>query len=148
MRWCWGWGCAFANARRERGLGTKSHETERDGSISGAPCEKAVEGDGVRCRGGVDEMVVGVWPRVRKHEAREGAGAKNHETERGGSISGASRETAVMGGGGRWWCGVDEVVVVVGLRVRQREAGEGTGDQKPRNRALWLGFGLLWGCWM
>jgi hypothetical protein len=76
MRWWWWWGCAFANARRERGLGTKSHKTERDGSILGAPCEMAVEGDGVRCWGGVDEMVVGVWPRVRKREVGEEAGGQ------------------------------------------------------------------------
>jgi hypothetical protein len=76
--WWWWWGCAFTNVRWERGLGTKSHKTECCGSISGAPCE-----------------------------------------------------TAVMGDGGRLWPGVDEVVVVVGLRVHQREAGERAGDQKP-----------------
>jgi hypothetical protein len=30
---------------------------------------------------------------------------------------------------------VNEVVVMVGLCVRKREAGEGAGRQKPRNRA-------------
>jgi hypothetical protein len=31
MRWWQWWGCAFANARWERGLGAKNHETEHDG---------------------------------------------------------------------------------------------------------------------
>jgi hypothetical protein len=52
-------------------------------------------------------------------------GAKNHETERGGSISGGLCKTAVIGDGGRSWRGVDEAVVVVGLRIRQREVEEG-----------------------
>jgi hypothetical protein len=90
MRWWWWWGCSFANARRERGLGAKNHETERDGSISGAPCETAVEGDG-----------------------------------------------------GRWWRGADEVGLGLGLRIRKREAGEGAGGQKPQNRARWLDFGRV-----
>jgi hypothetical protein len=47
----------------------------------------------------------------------------------------------VEGDGGRWWGGVNEVVVVVGLRVHKHEAGEGAGGQKSRNRARWLSFG-------
>jgi hypothetical protein len=70
-----------------------------------------------------------------------GLGAKNHETERGGLILGTPCKTAVMGDGGRSWHGVDEVVVVVGLLVCQREVGEGAGDQKPQNQVLWLDFG-------
>jgi hypothetical protein len=50
-------------------------------------------------------------------------------------------ETAIEGDGRRRWGGVDEVVVVVVLRVPKREAGEGAGGQKPRNRARWLDFG-------
>ena len=46
-------------------------------------------------------------------------------------------EMVVEGEGGRWWHGVDEVVVVR-LRVRKYEAGEG---QKARNRARLLDFG-------
>ena len=42
----WWWGRTFANTRQERGLGTKNHETEHNGSILGAPCEMTVEGDG------------------------------------------------------------------------------------------------------
>jgi hypothetical protein len=41
----------------------------------------------------------------------------------------------VEGDEGRWWHGVDEVVVVVELRICQCEVGEGPGGQKPRNRA-------------
>jgi hypothetical protein len=65
MRWWWGCGRVFANARRERGLGAKNHETERGGSISGASCGKAVMGDGGRWWRGVDEVVVVVGLRVR-----------------------------------------------------------------------------------
>ena len=31
MRWQWWWSCVFAIARRERGLGAKSHETKCHG---------------------------------------------------------------------------------------------------------------------
>jgi hypothetical protein len=73
----------------------KNHETERNGSISGAPCETMVEGDGERWWGGANEVVMVVGLRTRKHEAGEGLGAKCHETECDGSISGALHETAV-----------------------------------------------------
>jgi hypothetical protein len=43
--WWWWWASAFTNARRERGLGSKSNETEHDSSILGTPCETVVEGD-------------------------------------------------------------------------------------------------------
>ena len=77
----------------------------------------------------MDEVVVAGELCVRKREAGEGAGAKSDETERDGSVSGTPRETAVEGDGGRWWDEVDMVVVVVGLRVRKREAG-GAGGAK------------------
>jgi hypothetical protein len=68
----------FANARWKRGLGAKSRETERDGSVSGAPCETAVDGDGERWRAGVDEVVAAVRSCVRQHEGgRGGLGLKN-----------------------------------------------------------------------
>jgi hypothetical protein len=70
-------------------------------------------------------MVVG--PCVRKHEGGEGAGGQNHKTKCNGSISGTPCETVVEGDGGMWWCGVDEVVVVVGLHIQKHEAGEGLG---------------------
>ena len=54
---------------------------------------------------------------------------------------GAPCETAVEGDGGRSLGRVDEVVVVVGLRVRKCEAEEGAGGQILRNRAWRLGFG-------
>jgi hypothetical protein len=76
LRWWWEWGSAFANARQERELGAKTHETERDGSISGAPCEMEVEGDGGRWWDEVDKVRVAVGLCVRKREAREGAGVQ------------------------------------------------------------------------
>ena len=39
------------------GAGGQNHETERNGSILGAPCETAVEGDGGRWWRGVDDVV-------------------------------------------------------------------------------------------
>jgi hypothetical protein len=74
-------------------------------------------GDGVS----TNEVVVVVGPRICKHEAGEGAGGQNHKTEHNGSISGVPCETAVEGDGGRWWHGVDEVVVVVGLHIRKHK---------------------------
>jgi hypothetical protein len=66
----------FANARQERGLGSKSDKTEHNSSISGAPCETVVEGDGGRWWRGVDEVVAVVGLHVRKCEAGEGVGPK------------------------------------------------------------------------
>jgi len=109
--------------------GAKSDEIERDGSISGAPCETTVEGDGGRWWDEVDDVVVVVGLCVRKCEAGGGAGAKSNETERDGSVSGAPCEMAVEGDGGRWWDEVDTMLVVMGLRVRKREAG-GAGGAK------------------
>jgi hypothetical protein len=129
IQWWWQCGCAFANTRQERGLGAKNHETEHNGSISDAPCETTVEDDGGRWWGGTNEVVVVVGPRIHKHEAQEGAGVKNHKTERDGSISGAPCETTVDGDGGRWWGGINEVVMVVGPHIRKCEAGEGAGGQ-------------------
>jgi hypothetical protein len=59
-------------------------------------------------------------------------GAESDESERDGSIRGAPCQTAVEGDGGWWWDEVDEVLVVVGLCVRKREAGGGPGSQIPR----------------
>jgi hypothetical protein len=95
----------------------------------------AVEGDGGTWWDEVDKVVVVVGLCVSKREAGEGAGAKSNKTERDGSVLGAPCETTVEVDGGRWWDGVDKVVVVVGLCVRKREAGEGAGVQIRRNRA-------------
>jgi hypothetical protein len=84
------------------GLGAKSDETERDGSVWGTLCKTAVEGDGLRWWDEVDEVVVVVGVSVRKREARGRAGAKSDETERNGSVSGVPCETAVESDGGRW----------------------------------------------
>jgi hypothetical protein len=62
----------FTNTRRERGIGAKSDKTECDGSVSGAPCEMVVEGDGGRWWYEVDKVVVVVGLRVHKCEVGEG----------------------------------------------------------------------------
>ena len=56
LRWWWWWGCVSANARWEAGLGVKSDKSERNGSIWGAPCQTAVEGDGGWWWDEVDEV--------------------------------------------------------------------------------------------
>jgi hypothetical protein len=89
--------------RGRRGAGAKSDKTERDGSVSGMPCETAVEGNGGRWWDEVGKVVVVVGLCVRKCEAGVGARAKSDEIERDGSISGALCETTVDGDGGRWW---------------------------------------------
>jgi hypothetical protein len=71
-----------------------------------------------------------------------GLGSKSDETEHDGSILGALCETAVEGDGGRWWCGMDEVVAVVGLHVCKHEAGEGLGAKTTKLSHS----GLLLGC--
>ena len=86
-RWWWWWDSAFANTRWKRGLGAKSRETERDGSVLGAPHENAIGGGGGRWCGCVVEMVVVVGLCARKREAGGGTGAKSPETERDGLIS-------------------------------------------------------------
>ena len=52
MWWCTfsggGGGAGHSQTQQERGLGAKNHETEHDGSISGALCETTVDGDGGR----------------------------------------------------------------------------------------------------
>jgi hypothetical protein len=62
-----------SQTRAGEGPGAKSHKTERDGSVSGAPCETVVEDDRGKWWGGVNE-VVGL--RVDKCEVGEGAGAQ------------------------------------------------------------------------
>ena len=142
LRGWWWWGSAFTNVRQEGALGAKSHKSECNGSIRGAPCQTVAEGNGGMWCSCVVEAVVVVGLRVRKREAREEAGAKSHETERDGSISGAPCPTAVEGDGGRWCGCAVEVVVVVGLCVRTCKAGGGTGGQIPQIRAQRLN----WGC--
>jgi hypothetical protein len=64
---------------------------------------------------------------VCKREVGGGLRAERHKNERGSLVLGAPCETVVDCDGGRWWCGADEVVVVVGCCVRKREAEEGLG---------------------
>jgi hypothetical protein len=47
----------------------------------------------------------------------------------------------VVGDGGRWWGGDDEVTAVVGSRVRLRKPGLRVWGQKPETGLLGLGFG-------
>jgi hypothetical protein len=56
------------------GLGAENHETERDSSFLGAPCETTVKGDGGRWWCGAGKLVVVVGLCVRKCEAGEWAG--------------------------------------------------------------------------
>ena len=56
LRWWWWWGCVSTNARWEAGLGAESDKSERNGSIRGAPCQTAVEGDGGWWWDEVDEV--------------------------------------------------------------------------------------------
>jgi len=91
--------------------GAKSDEIERDGSISGAPCETTVEGDGGRWWDEVDDVVVVVGLCVRKCEAGGGAGRPNPTKPSAMARFRArrvKRRWRAMGGGGgmrwmRWW---------------------------------------------
>jgi hypothetical protein len=148
--WRWRW-CGDADevvvghcvCKREAGGGIRaeSHKNERSGSVSGAPCKTVVDFDGGRWWCGADKVAAVVGCCVRKRKAGGGLGAKHRKNERNSSVLGAPCETAVEGDGGRWWCGVGKLVVVVGLCVRKCEAGEWAGGQKPRNLARQLGFG-------
>ena len=57
-----------------------------------------------------------------------GLGAKSRGSKRNGSIWGAPWQMAVEDDGGRWCGCAVEVVVVVGLCIRKREAGGGPGS--------------------
>ena len=89
----------------EAGGGTeaKFNKTKCDGSVSGALCKTAVEGNGGRWWDEVDKVVMVVDLCIRKREAGEGPGVKSNETKRNGSVSGAVHKTAVESNGGRWW---------------------------------------------
>ena len=70
-----------------------------------------------------------------------GADGQNMKSSRLGSISGTPSETGVEISGGRWWGGVDEVVVAVGRCVRKWEAGEQSEGQKSKIELPGLNFG-------
>ena len=88
------------------GLGAKSDETERNGSVSGTPCETAVEGDGVRWWDEVDKVVVVVGLCIRKCEAGGGLGPNPTKPSMMAWFWArhAKRQWRTMGGGGgtRW----------------------------------------------
>jgi hypothetical protein len=87
--WCWLWcACLIGSTRGGNPVWDKSHKSERDGSVSGAPLEMAVVSDRVRWRGGVDEAAAVAWSCIRQHEAGEGVGAKNLKLGRHCSVSG------------------------------------------------------------
>src|ERR1700676_5396624 len=69
-----------------------------------------------------------------------GLEAKNHKTERDGSVLGTPCAMAAVCNGGRWGGDVDKVLAAAGACVRQREAGQAVGA-KTTNRARRLGFG-------
>ena len=72
------------------------------------------------------------WWAASFANAKRGRGVrgKNLKLERAGSVSGASLETEVGIDGGRWWGGVDEVIVVVELCVHKCKVGKWAGGQK------------------
>jgi hypothetical protein len=82
-----------------------------------------------------------VWTRLRRWWGRalgyasRGCGfwAKNPKPAHRGSVEGMPLETAVEGGGERWWGGVDEVVVVVCMCIRARARGRGLGPKNSKS---------------
>ena len=126
------------------GLGAKNHKTKHNGSVSGVPCETAVEGNGGRRWGCVNEMVVVVGLCVHKRKA--GEGAKSHKTEHDGSVSGAPCETMVEGDGGgggtrsmMWWWSWGSVFA----NARQ-EGGLGPNPMKPSAMARFRARRVKW----
>ena len=60
--------------------------------------------------------------------------AENHENECGSSFSGTPYEMGAEGDEGRWWCGADKLVVVVGHCICKREARGGLRDENHENK--------------
>jgi hypothetical protein len=88
------------------GAGAKSDKTEHDGSVSGAPCETAVESDGGRWWDEVDKVTVVVGLCVRKREAGGGLGPNPTKPSAMAQfrVRHTKRRWRAMGGGGgmRW----------------------------------------------
>ena len=74
-------------------------------------------------------------------QGRRGADGQNMKSSRLGSILGTPSETGVEISGGRWWGGVDEVVVAVGHCVHKWEVGEQSEGQKSKIELPGLDFG-------
>src|SRR5882762_8744878 len=53
-------------------------------------------------------------------------------------------QTEVVKGGGRWWGGSYDAIVVVGLRVCKYEAVERVGGQKPETERDGSVLGCIW----
>ena len=79
----------------------KISKTEPLGSVSGVPCQTAMEGNIVRWWGGVEVVVGVVGVRVRACKREEGARAKKSKTEPLGSVFGWMRDA----GGAVGLCG-------------------------------------------
>jgi len=101
----------------------------------------AMEGNGERCWGAVDKVVVVVRLRVCE---REEWGSKNPKTERGDSVSGVPCETMVWGDDRRLLVQVYGMEAAGHLPMRGQWAGF---VPKPQNRAFIAQFrpcGIKW----
>jgi hypothetical protein len=87
--------------KREAGEGARGqqHKTERDGSVSGAPRETAMEGDGARWCGVVWIRWWWWWGRAFANAKRDrGQRAKKPKPSRSGSVSGCIWAAGGRGG--------------------------------------------------
>jgi hypothetical protein len=78
------------------GFWAKTPKQNRRGSVSGAPCKTAGQGDAERQWAGRDETAAAVGPCVRKRKGGGRLWAKNPKPSRGGSVSGAPCEMAAQ----------------------------------------------------
>ena len=85
-------GLCICKHKAGEGLGAKTHKTECNGLVSGAPCETAVEGNGGRWWWG------SAFTNTRQER---GLRAKSDDTDHDGSVSGVQYKIAVEGDGGR-----------------------------------------------
>jgi hypothetical protein len=67
--------------RARGGLGPENLKTKHGGSVSGVPWQTAMQGNGGRCWGDVDNVVLMVELHIHKCEPGEGAGAKKSENQ-------------------------------------------------------------------
>jgi hypothetical protein len=122
---------AFANARRGRGLGPKNPKSSFGGSVSGAPCETAMEGMGED--GGMAQMRPWWWWGRAVANASEGVEGRKPETKPLWLGSGP----AVSNGDGGGWRVVVECPVRNssghGRRVHKHKRGERGLGPKAQN---------------
>ena len=131
MRQRW-WDVTFTNARRGRGLGPKNPKSSFGGSVSGAPCETAMEGMGEG--GGMAQMRP--WWRWGRAFANasgvRGLWAENPKPSHYGLVPGLLCQTAMVEGGGWWWSVLFETAVVMGIAFTNASGGKGVLGQKPK----------------